>query len=215
MEFPHVCAQITAARMYKVCKRNLETKLAQTSDRNESFDDFEKDDQEKTKEGMNKQSIAKKLDLQHNKKVEIACGSQINEDISFESIEEERAFYECPFYEARLSDQQYGPIRIPLEVNPRSGMLKSDFLLFTNGRKTMVFDPICRRYFSGSQSYIHKKEPDQSKPFNDEHDGPGIDPNMPIMKNAEVFSSQSGIVYLIGGEDLYKVSKVAGQAKSC
>ena len=107
------------------------------------------------------------------------------------------SFAECPYYEINWKESKK-PIRIPLETSPRAGMLETEMLLFTNGRKTIVFDPIKRRYFSGVES--SKYENQMTSVSTSKKEILGVDLSMPEMKNVEVYAARNGTIYLIGGK---------------
>nr|CAB3260011.1 kelch-like protein 41 [Phallusia mammillata] len=108
-------------------------------------------------------------------------------------------FIQAPYFEVLLSGSTQA-VKLPLNVRRRAGMATQSLLLFTNGRKTVIFEPGMNRYHCG----LSKAE-DGRVDLSDDSTA-GIDPSMPIMKNAEVFATASGPTYLIGGLELQKTA---------
>ena len=114
------------------------------------------------------------------------------------SMDNDFTFSFCPYYEITRKDSEQ-TIKIPLETLPRAGMIKTDMLLFTNGRKTVIFDPIQRCYYSGVES---SKSCNNGLPSSsgNEKQVLGIDMKMPEKKNVEVYAARNETLYLIGGK---------------
>ena len=50
------------------------------------------------------------------------------------------------------------------------------------------------------QKTNHEKSDVQEDTTTNARKTPGVDPNMPLMKNAEIYTSLNGTIYLIGGK---------------
>ena len=198
MEFPYIAAQVTAALYYKACNNIAKqtVKTEQSKENTSAKSTLQVCNQQLETQQYKQDFFA----FSNSKQDEAPSESKHETSISLpfiKSLDDKKLFLECPYYEVQ-ADPSKDVIRIPLEVLPRMGMLKSELLLFTNGRKTMVFDLGSRRYYSGCKD---GKYQEMTPPcFSDEESTLEVDLNMPVMKSAEVYSTKSGTVYLIGGE---------------
>uniref|UniRef100_H2YHE5 Uncharacterized protein n=1 Tax=Ciona savignyi TaxID=51511 RepID=H2YHE5_CIOSA len=77
-------------------------------------------------------------------------------------------------------------------------MMGTTVLLFTNGKRTAIFDPIKNRHISDITACSEQTDGDS-----------GFNQKLPEMKNAEVFASRNGTVYLLGGLEIDKSSNNA------
>jgi len=210
MEFPHISAQASASQFYKACKskQNGPSKDSSEDSTTSISNQKETEQHRDTVNSRKQESTRKQLDTDHNDSSNsFLNATRDNDEVQnhctfslpyIKTLEEKKAFIECPFYEIHVGDN-LDAVRIPLEVSPRFGMLKTDFLLFTNGRKTVIFEPDSRRYFCGVQKESCSNEKTTVWTDSTDEQTPGVDPNMPLMKNAEIYSSLDGTIYLIGG----------------
>ncbi|XP_026695906.2 kelch-like protein 40 [Ciona intestinalis] len=106
--------------------------------------------------------------------------------------DDELRFLECPFYKIRPRNCT-SEVRIPLATRLRSGMKTETVLLFSNGKRTFLFDPIKHKYYHGDSSTSDATGPKSRS-----------DRLMPVMKNAEIFATRNGTVYLLGGLEIDK-----------
>lgn len=174
MTQPSLCAHVTAAMKLKaLLKRGVAKPLENPNDKSAQ------DCNEKKEPPNGDKELADKLNAPND-----------------EDLKAEEDFLQAPYFEVKLSGSSKS-VRIPLNVRRRAGMETQSLLLFTNGRKTVIYEPAMNRYHCGVQRSVNSDE----EQGDGDHDDPTaeIDPSMPIMKNAEVYATQSGSIYLIGG----------------
>lgn len=85
-------------------------------------------------------------------------------------------------------------VKLPLIYHPRAGMCCENLLLFTNGRKTFLFDPINWKYYGDTQMLNLTDSIRRKELMN------GFCGEMPILKNPEAYTTSSGDIYLVGGK---------------
>ena len=210
-ELPHLCSQVKTAQFYKLLKSKIDStschkKLNESKEYQNKSEKINVEAPNKDKNEVlepnelgnaNERADAVSLDLSFAETLhDIKFPSKVKAP-NFQTCSDAKAYLNCPYYEIYVNENA-GPIKLPLETLPRSGMLKSDVLLFSNGRKTVIMDPFLRHYFCGVQSHETIKNEDNNA--QDVDIIPGVDQNMPIMKNAEIYAAKNGTVYLIGGK---------------
>ncbi|XP_076820916.1 kelch-like protein 41 [Clavelina lepadiformis] len=206
MLFPHIQAQVKAALQYKtelkhhpVATRLLEEKTPDDSAGGSSpVEDSAHFNTRNTEENNNDDATSDKNESKDpiSAKLNVNSGSvaSIKYSNPGEFSQTHAKFLECPFYEITLAASE-SVVRIPLTVTPRVGMRSNEVFLLTSGRRTIIFDPMSRRYLYG---------------FGDEKKmEPKEDPSMPDMKNAEVYATKNGMIYLIGGLEVSRSTSVA------